>query len=170
MLTVAQVHATARKAFDSGKTKSLTFRKEQIAQLGYLIKDNADRLREALRADLGRPYEETDMCAPKSTHTIWYSSGLTNPTLARIHRLDFGPAFGQIKLAYEIVEKWNKPQSVDFSLNWFPMRPKMFPEPKGVALLIAPFNIPIFLLFGPLVRCRSFLLNLHHGGWAHASA
>ncbi|KAJ8488349.1 hypothetical protein ONZ51_g3592 [Trametes cubensis] len=122
---IPKVHATARKAFDSGKTKSLTFRKEQIAQLGYLIKDNADRLREALHADLGRPYEETDM-------------------------LDFGPAFGQIKLAYESVEKWNKPQSVDFSLNWFPMRPKMFPEPKGVALLIAPFNIPIFLLFGPL--------------------
>ncbi|KAH9902373.1 aldehyde dehydrogenase [Cubamyces lactineus] len=122
---ILKIHATARQAFESGKTKSLEFRKEQIAQLAYLIKDNADKLRAALKADLGRPYPETDL-------------------------LDFGPAFGQIKHAYDNVEKWNKPQSMEFSLNWFPMRPKKIPQPKGVALIIAPFNLPVFLLFGPL--------------------
>lgn len=61
-----QIHARARAAFESGKAASLAFRKEQIAQLAYLLRDNEDRLRDALRADLGRPPLETDLCVPRS--------------------------------------------------------------------------------------------------------
>ena len=34
-----QIHATAREAFASGRTQSIEFRKAQIAQVGYLLKD-----------------------------------------------------------------------------------------------------------------------------------
>ena len=56
-----QVHGRAREAFESGKTKSVAFRKEQIAQVGYLLKDNEAALKEALKQDLGRPHLETDL-------------------------------------------------------------------------------------------------------------
>ena len=67
-LTCFQIHGRAREAFESGKTKSVVFRKEQIAQVGYLLKDNEAALREALRQDLGRPHLETDLyvrCTPR---------------------------------------------------------------------------------------------------------
>ncbi|KAI0763342.1 aldehyde dehydrogenase [Trametes elegans] len=123
---IPQILETARSAFESGRTDSVAFRKEQIAQVAYLIKDNEERLREALHADLGRHPQETDL-------------------------LDFGPTLSEIRDAYNNVEKWVRPQSIGFSINWFAMSPKFTAEPKGVALIIAPFNFPMFLLLGPLV-------------------
>ncbi|CDO75126.1 hypothetical protein BN946_scf185010.g51 [Trametes cinnabarina] len=122
---IPKIHETARRAFNSGKTQSLEFRKQQIAQLAWLIKDHEDDWREALRADLGRHPQETDL-------------------------LEFTGVYAEVTTAYKNIEKWAKPQSVDFSLNWFAMRPKLQTEPKGVVLIIAPFNLPLFLLLGPL--------------------
>ena len=56
-----QIHARARAAFRSGKTKSIAFRKEQIAQVGYMLKDNEQRFKDALKHDLGRPEVETEL-------------------------------------------------------------------------------------------------------------
>ena len=57
-----KIHAELRAGFKSGRTKSITYRKEQLAQLAYLLKDNEQRFRDALKADLGRPEMESDMC------------------------------------------------------------------------------------------------------------
>ena len=65
-----QIHARARAAFESGKTKSITFRKEQIAQVGYLLKDNELRLKEALKQDLGRPHLETELYVAISAQVV----------------------------------------------------------------------------------------------------
>ncbi|KAI9067689.1 NAD-aldehyde dehydrogenase [Trametes sanguinea] len=122
---IEKIHETARRAFDSGKTQSIEFRKEQIAQIGWLLRDNEDRWREALRADLGRHPQENDL-------------------------LEFVSIYTEVTMAYKEIEKWTKAHSIGFSLNWFPMHPKYKAEPKGVALIIAPFNFPLFLLLGPL--------------------
>ena len=65
-----QIHTRARAAFESGKTKSITFRKEQIAQVGYLLKDNELRLKEALKQDLGRPHLETELYVAISAQVV----------------------------------------------------------------------------------------------------
>ena len=57
----SQIHATAREAFASDKTKSIAFRKAQIAQVGYMLKDNEQRIMDAFKSDLGRPYQETEL-------------------------------------------------------------------------------------------------------------
>lgn len=54
--------------------------------------------------------------------------------------------------AYSNVEKWAKPERAPLSLNFSAMRPVIRKEPKGVVLIIGPFNYPIFLLLGPLVN------------------
>jgi aldehyde dehydrogenase (NAD+) len=54
--------------------------------------------------------------------------------------------------AYHNVAKWSKPESAPWSFNYFSMKPTIRKEPKGVVLIISPFNYPMFLLLGPLVR------------------
>ncbi|KAH9902361.1 aldehyde dehydrogenase [Cubamyces lactineus] len=120
------IHDTANHAFLSGKTKSLAFRKRQIAQVGYLVKDNEQRFKDALKADLGRPFLETEF-------------------------FDFLIVYGEARMAYDNIERWTKEQAPEFSLNWFLMKPRLKPEPKGVVLIIAPFNYPLFLLLVPLI-------------------
>ncbi|KAI0648649.1 aldehyde dehydrogenase [Trametes meyenii] len=123
---VTQIHATAQKAFLAGKAKSIAFRKKQIAQVGYLVKDNEQRFKDAMKADLGRPHQETEF-------------------------VDFLIIYGEARQAYDNVEKWAQEQAPDFSLNWFFMRPRLKAEPKGTVLVIAPFNYPLFLLLVPLI-------------------
>ena len=67
------------------------------------------------------------------------------------NRLDFGPTYAEVKVAYNNVAKWAKPQGIPFSINWFAMNPQVTAEPKGAVLIISPFNFPIFLLLTPLV-------------------
>lgn len=57
-----QIHATAYRAFNADKAKSIAFRKKQIAQVAYILKDNEDRWKEALRLDLGRHPLEVELC------------------------------------------------------------------------------------------------------------
>lgn len=56
-----QIHAELRAGFQTGKLKSIAYRKYQILQLAYLIKDNAKRFEEAFAADLGRPPLESEL-------------------------------------------------------------------------------------------------------------
>ena len=67
----------------------------------------------------------------------------------------------EVHMGYHNVDKWVKPERTAFSVNWTPMSPKFCPEPKGVILIISPFNFPAFLLLSPLVRpdCRTVYLD-----------
>ncbi|KAM5544775.1 hypothetical protein V8D89_001673, partial [Ganoderma adspersum] len=123
---IPKIHAAAQAAFKSGRTRSVEFRKAQIVQVGYMLQDNEDRFKEALKSDLGRPYQETDL-------------------------LDFNPTYAEVKVAYDNVEKWVRPQNAPFGVNWFAMKPRLVAEPKGVVLVISPFNVPIFLTMTPLI-------------------
>ncbi|OSC99242.1 NAD-aldehyde dehydrogenase [Trametes coccinea BRFM310] len=123
---IPKIHQRARDAYRSGKAKSIAFRKDQIAQVGYMLRDNEERFIEAAKRDLGRPPQETLF-------------------------IDFAAVYIDVKLMYDNVEKWTKPRRVGFNLNFAPMNPRVKSEPKGVVLAIAPFNVPIFVLMSPLV-------------------
>ncbi|KAI0760893.1 Aldehyde/histidinol dehydrogenase [Trametes elegans] len=123
---IPKIHQRAATAFLSGKTKSIKFRKAQIAQVGYLLKDNEQRIKDALKLDLGRPELETDL-------------------------LDFNNAYSDVRMAYDNVEKWARTHRPHFSLNYCAMRPSLKAEPKGTVLIVIPFNFPAFLTTGSLV-------------------
>ncbi|OCH89619.1 NAD-aldehyde dehydrogenase [Obba rivulosa] len=123
---ISKIQEELRAGFRSGKTKNVAFRKEQLLQLAYLIQDNQQRFRDSLHADLGRPPTETDL-------------------------FEIFVTLNEVRCAYDKVAKWAKQESAPFSFNWFAMSPAIRKEPKGVVLVISPFNYPIFLLLTPLV-------------------
>ena len=53
---------------------------------------------------------------------------------------------------YHNVAKWSKPERAPWSFNFFTMTPTIRKEPKGVVLIISPFNYPMWLSLCPLVR------------------
>jgi len=65
--------------------------------------------------------------------------------------LEIGATLTEAVNAYHSVAKWSKPERAPFSLNWFATKPTIRKEPKGVVLIISPFNYPIFLALRPLV-------------------
>ncbi|KAI1782099.1 Aldehyde/histidinol dehydrogenase [Ganoderma leucocontextum] len=123
---IPKVHARARQVFRSGKTRSIAFRKEQIAQVGYLVRDNEEKFKAALKHDLGRPALETEF-------------------------LEFAQVYLDVAKAYSSVNKWAAPKRAEFDLSWWFMGPKHRAEPKGVVLIISPFNCPVMLALSPLV-------------------
>ncbi|KAI8968779.1 NAD-aldehyde dehydrogenase [Trametes punicea] len=123
---IPKIHQRAREAYRSGKLKSIAYRKQQIAAVGYLLKDNEQRFIDAYKQDLGRPAHETIF-------------------------LDFASVYIDVKAAYDNVEKWVKPERAEFHLNFFMMNPRRQADPKGVLLTIAPFNVPTLMLLVPLI-------------------
>ncbi|ETW77819.1 hypothetical protein HETIRDRAFT_67206, partial [Heterobasidion irregulare TC 32-1] len=119
------IRSELQKNFKSGKTRPLAYRKQQLLALAYLLKDNLLRFQEALAADLGRPHAESNV-------------------------LELGNTLTEVKLAYDEVGKWSKPERAAWSMNWFAMSPTLRKEPKGVVLIISPFNYPVWLSIGPL--------------------
>ncbi|CAL1703311.1 unnamed protein product [Somion occarium] len=113
------------KGFASGKTKNVLFRKTQLIQLAYLLQDNRERFIETLAIDLKRPVLESNFLE-------------INGTIAEAYE------------AFSRIEEWTKPEKPHFDLNWFFMRPEVRKEPKGVVLIIGPFNFPLWCLLGPL--------------------
>jgi aldehyde dehydrogenase (NAD+) len=122
---IDKIHAHLRTGFKSGKFTSIAYRKYQLTQLVYLLKDNITLFEETLKKDMGRPVLESRF-------------------------LEISPTIAEVLTQIKNVEKWSKPSRPPFSFNFFPMRPLIRKEPKGVVLIISPFNYPIFLTLGPL--------------------
>jgi len=61
------------------------------------------------------------------------------------------PVVHEIKHTLKHLKKWMKPKKVSATKVTFGTKSKVVPEPKGVCLIISPWNYPINLTFGPLV-------------------
>ncbi|KAF8196110.1 NAD-aldehyde dehydrogenase [Pholiota molesta] len=114
-----------RAGFASGKLQAISYRKYQLIQLIYMLKDNMARFEEALKKDLNRPVVESRF-------------------------LDIVPTITEAMAQLKNVDKWAKPSKPPFSLNFAALRPLIRKEPKGTVLIISPFNYPVWLLLGPL--------------------
>lgn len=115
-----------KQFFESGATKSLTFRKEALIQLGKAIEVYQERLLEAVKKDFGKSREDTYLSE------IWL-----------VKR--------EIKYMLKNLKRLTKVQKVHTSLINFPSRGYRVPEPYGVVCLISPWNYPIQLVLLPLI-------------------
>lgn len=150
---LSQIYARLRDGFRSGKSKNIEYRKYQLLQLGYMIQDNMKRFEEALAADLGRPPFESHLCAQISFVVTLH----TLICLCYPPSLEIGASITEARTAWSGVDKWAKPERPPFSINATPMRPVVYKEPKGVVLIISPFNYPMWLCISPLVRLLNCL-------------
>lgn len=118
--------AGLRHAFESGKTRSLAWRREQLQRLADLMDRHAEDFVRALHQDLGKPELEarvTDIAIVK------------NEALA----------------AKKALASWTRPTKVRTPLEQQPAKAMIVREPLGVVLVIAPWNYPVQLLLSPLV-------------------
>lgn len=104
--------------------------KERIKKLDALkhaIEDTyKEDIRKALYADFKKPNLETDLT-------------------------EIYPVLSEIKFAKRNLKSWMKLQSVETPLALLGASSYIKYEPKGVCLIISPWNFPINLTFGPLV-------------------
>jgi aldehyde dehydrogenase (NAD+) len=114
-----------RSTFESGRTRPLAWRKEQLAGLRRMLDECDTELVDALSADLGRPRMEGFFA-------------------------DLGHAKLELRHLHGHVADWMKPTKVGLPLAVAPARGWTRPEPLGVALVIAPWNYPVQLLVEPV--------------------
>ena len=110
-----------------------------------MIKDNEQRFLDAFLQDLGRPVLESRL----SVYPTHDDSQVDDIFL--LSRSELLCLYQEVKTAYDCVEKWTAHYRPVFDLQFWAMSPKIRPEAKGVVLIIAPFNAPMFLAIAPLV-------------------
>lgn len=50
-----QIHANLTDEFHKGRSRPVAFRKQQLSQLAWMVKDNLPKFESALAQDLGKP-------------------------------------------------------------------------------------------------------------------
>lgn len=115
-----------RQYFNSGATRPLAFRLEQLKKLKALIRDYEPQILQALRQDLHKPNFE----------------GYLAEILASTREIDY---------ALRHLAQWTKPRPVPISLETFPAQARIYADPLGVVLIISPWNYPFGLALSPLV-------------------
>lgn len=120
-------HLTAmRRYFDSGITRTHTFRKKQIEALQKAVKTHEDAIYAALYADLKKSKEECWV-----TENGFFLAEL-NETLSQL-------------------KNWMEAEPVTTNLLNLPSSSYVEKEPMGVVLVIGPWNYPFQLLMTPLL-------------------
>ena len=124
------VVATARSAYNDGRTRPLAWRRDVLLRIRRLTVTNEADLLDALAADLGKPRLES-----------WAA--------------EVGFVLSDIDHVLANLLAWARPQRVPTPLAFQPGSSEIVSEPLGVACVIAPWNYPFQLLILPMVAAIS---------------
>lgn len=123
---IPSVVAGVRKAFATGRTRDIEWRKRQLRGLERLVVENETAIAEALAKDLGRsPFE------------AWLA--------------DIASTAAEAKDAAKNVGKWTKRRYKLLESSQLPGRGWIEYEPYGTVLIIGAWNFPFALTLGPAV-------------------
>jgi aldehyde dehydrogenase (NAD+) len=114
-----------RQFFDSGATRSYEWRRQQLQKLQQAILEHDPAIHQALHADLRKSPEEA------------YGS-------------ETGLVLSEIRHTLAHLKKWMRPRSVRTNLVNWPSSSRIYRDPLGVVLIIAPWNYPLQLALLPL--------------------
>lgn len=123
---IPSIVSDLRAAFLTGKTRSVEYRKNQLKQLAYMIKDNQEAFVESLRKDLGRSRFESIFAE---------LMGTTNEIVEAVTKID----------------KWAKPAKPWAGAAWAMHGATIRSEPKGTVLVLGAWNYPITVQIGPVI-------------------
>jgi aldehyde dehydrogenase (NAD+) len=115
-----------RTFFDSGATKPITFRIEQLKKFRAAIEKYEDEIIAALHADMRKPRFEAFVS-------------------------EIGIMYEEIDHTIKHLDDWMQPEKVSTPMVLHPSGSYIYKEPLGVVLIIGPWNYPFQLLMAPLV-------------------
>src|SRR5216117_3597831 len=107
-----------RRLFDSSITKPYSFRKEQLKKFKQAILNHEEEIYTALYADLKKNKEEA-------------------------YATESGLLLAEINTALKNLRHWMEPQRAGTDLVNLPSRSKIYRDPMGIVLIIAPWNYPL---------------------------
>lgn len=119
-----------RSFFGSHQTKSVEFRLQQLKKLKNVILKKEKDIAHALWQDLHKSYQEA-------------------------YLTEISIVLGELDFHIKKLKKWAKPHCIYTPIHLLPSRSRLYYEPLGVSLIIAPWNYPFQLLFNPLVGAIS---------------
>lgn len=108
------------------KNTSSKIRKEKLKKLEHAILAWREKIGDAIYADFKKPKPETELT-------------------------ELSPTLIEIRHAISEIAQWMRPKKVDTPLSYFGTSSKLIYEPKGVTLIISPWNYPFNLCIIPLV-------------------
>lgn len=120
------IYNSQRKYFDEGHTMSFEFRLSQLKKLKNIIKENEGSIMESIKLDLAKPEFE----------------GYTS---------EIGIVYEELDIAIENLKDWMKPKKVPTPIYLSLGKSQIYSYPKGVVLIISPWNYPFQLLISPLI-------------------
>lgn len=115
-----------RSFYESGGTKTYRWRVERLEAFKKVILDHEQEINQALYTDLKKTPEE-----------CWVS--------------ETGLLIQEINHTIDHLRDWMQPKKVDTNLLNLPSSSYLYPSPKGVVLIIGPWNFPLQLLLIPFV-------------------
>ncbi|MCC3266198.1 aldehyde dehydrogenase family protein [Arthrobacter gengyunqii] len=124
--SIPSVVAGVRRAYDSGVTRPLDWRRTQLQGLIRLLTEREAELSAALAQDLGK-----------------------NPLEGYLTEISI--TVSETEYALKHLAQWTRSTKVPVPLGLKPASAKTEPQPLGVVLIIAPWNYPVQLLLAPLI-------------------
>lgn len=115
-----------RTFFREGSTRSYSNRRNLLMKMDRVTRQMEPEIMRALQSDLSK-------CSFESYTT------------------EIGYIYGEIKDALRHLKQWMKPERVRGNLATFPSQHRIYKEPYGVVLVIAPWNYPFQLSIAPII-------------------
>ena len=126
MSTPKEIFLLQRQKALEWRTAPVHERKQRLKKIHHWILENKFRICEAVHADFKKPFEE-------------------------VQANDIYPVTAEINHILTHLDDWVKPKKVDTPLTLLGTWSEVRYEPRGVCLIIAPWNFPFNLAIGPLV-------------------
>ena len=123
---IAALFAAQKACFDSGKTRPVPHRLDQLRRLRRAIQAHERDIEAALQSDLGKCKTETYMC-------------------------ETGMVLSELNYLLRRTRRWCRDTHVLTPLAQFPARSFIRHDPMGVVLIMSPWNYPFLLTIEPLL-------------------
>jgi aldehyde dehydrogenase (NAD+) len=108
----------------------LPARRAALERLGAMVHAHKADIAAAIAADMGKPETEVDL-------------------------VEILPVLAEISHARRHLRRWMRPRRAWPTLVTLGTSAALYPEPKGVALVIAPWNFPFLLCLAPVISALS---------------
>ncbi len=123
---IPSIYEEQRTWFRSGATREVKERKRLLLKLADAIESQEQKLAKALYEDFRKPLFEA-------------------------YATEIGFLLSEIRHIARELGSWSRPEKVRTPLTLIGARSRIYREPYGVTLIIAPWNYPVNLSLGPLL-------------------